>query len=161
MFEKLLLIVKLNKFMIEFTREKIEKLKVKDKEVLDALEFSSELLRTAQDQHGHVKVKIQREGKEIELIQKTLWDEVFVLGEKCDAGEKLKELHPQVFEAYQVQRKLAQDYKKFTVTEFGFISDKMTIGNYIQMTEDIIDLKMKEAVKDVDLSELLPEEKHE
>jgi hypothetical protein len=127
------------------TRENINELKNITNKIEEAKERSSELLRTAQDRYNHVTHKLTREGKEVEIKEKTLWDEVFYLGTASQAGQILEKAHPEVFEAYKEQDRLAQDLKKYGITEMGFDPTQMTLANYLDMTESLFKILIEES----------------
>jgi hypothetical protein len=129
------------------TRENLTKLYELNDKVKKAEEVSSELLRTAQDRFKQVKHKLMREGKEIEVTEKILWDEVFYLGAISQAGEILGKEHPEVFEAYKAQDATVQELKAFTITELGVDFQKLSLGDYLMLTERLIKLLMDEAGK--------------
>jgi len=126
------------------SRNEIEKLKSLLKEIQEQKVITSELLRTAQDRFNHVSHKLTRDGKEIELTEKVLWQEVFLLGSGCQAAGILRQAHPEVFEAYDKQEKLAVELKKFTISELGMDYSAMTLADYVNLTEGIFALLMEE-----------------
>jgi hypothetical protein len=112
--------------------------------VNDAKEMASENLKTVQDRFNHRKHKLEREGKEIELTEKTLWDEVFYIGPSSQAGEILKKIHPQVFEMYETQDLAAQELKKFAIVEMGMNFEALTLSDYLKATESLFELMLEE-----------------
>lgn len=126
------------------TREKLNKLHELTKNVSDAKELASENLKTVQDRFNHRKHKLNREGKEVELTEKTLWDEVFYIGPASQAGEILKSIHPQVFEMYAEQDKAATELKKFAITELGMNFESLTLSDYLKATESLFELMLEE-----------------
>lgn len=127
-----------------FTRENLARLHELTDKVNAAKDEASELLRTAQDRFGHVKHKLTRQGKEVEIKEKTLWDEVFYLGVQSDAGKVLERAHPEVFEAYKRQNETADELKKFCIVEFGLDYTQMTLSGYMKMTESLLTLMLDE-----------------
>lgn len=127
-----------------FTREKLDKLHELTKAVNDAKERASELLRIAQDRNNHVKHKVKREGKEVELTEKVLWDEVFYLGTQCEAGAILEKTHPEVFDAYKKQDSTAHELRKYAITELGLDYTQLTLSDYLRATESLFELMLAE-----------------
>jgi len=125
-------------------REQLTKLYELTDEVKNQKEVASELLRTAKDRFGHVKQKLERDGKEIEVTEKVLWDEVYYLGFQCQAGKILDKLHPEVLEAYRKQDVMADELKKFTIIEFGIDFTQLTISDYLKMTEGLFNIMLEE-----------------
>lgn len=109
------------------------------------VDVASEMLRTAQDRFGGTAETFEREGKEITVERNVLWQEVFYLGHNCQAAEILKKYHQDVFDAYAAQAKLAEDMKVYCVTTLGVDYTKMTLSDYIKVTEDVVKLIMQEA----------------
>lgn len=126
------------------TREVLNKLHKLCEQIKESKELSSELLKTAQDRHNMRTHKLMRDGKEVELIEKVLWDEVFYLGPKCQAGEILGKHHPEVFKAYKAQDQVADELRKFCITELGMDYSGMTISDYLRLTEFMFELLLKE-----------------
>jgi hypothetical protein len=136
---------------MKITRPKILKLKELTENVQTTLELASELLKTAQDRHGHVKHKVERGGVKSEVPEKALWEEVFQLHPKAavEATGILNKAHPEVFEAFKKQNEAAQELKAFSVRELGVDHTQMTISAYIEITEGMIALMMDEMRADI------------
>lgn len=129
-----------------FTREIITKYHALNDSYIEALNLASELLRVAQDRYGERTHKLIRSGREIELTEKVMWDEVFYTGNtECDSGKRLKSLHPDVFAAYEKEKKYAEQLKHYALTELGVDTNKMTLSEYLRVTEELIDLKLRES----------------
>lgn len=129
---------------MKITREKIVQLDALTKVTAEKEEYASELLRTAQDRFNHELVKLEREGKEVELTRKVLWDEVFLLGVGCQAGAILKGLHPEVFEAFAEQERAATELIKYVKTELDIEMKKLTLSDYLNLTVATFDMLQEE-----------------
>lgn len=127
---------------MQLTREKLDAFHQLNEEVKRAEEIASESLRTAQDRFKHRTHKLQRAGKEIEINEKTLWDEVFYLGEDSEAGAILTKLHPQVFANYATQNAAAAKYKAFGLTQLGIDPARMTMSDQLKMVEAMVEFKL-------------------
>lgn len=127
-----------------FTRDTLKQLHELTKKVNDAKELASELLRTAKDRYGDRLQKFEREGKEIEVKENVLWDEVFYLGPVSQAGQILGKEHPEVFQAYADQETAAGNLKKFTVLELGVDYTALSLSDYLAMTEQLVELMLGE-----------------
>lgn len=125
-----------------FTRETLNEVQRLTAEIKSTKEHASELLRVAQDRFGHRKHKFTREGKEVEITEKTLWNEVWYL--IPETTKFMRGLHPEVFEAYDKQDAAANELKKFCLLEMGFDFTAMTIGDYLKMTEGLFNLLLEE-----------------
>lgn len=126
------------------TREAIIKIHEMSEAVNKQVDYASELLRTAQDRFGTTTETFERDGKEITVERNVLWQEVFYLGHQCQAAEILKKYHQDVFDAYAAQAKLADDMKVYCVTTLGVDYTKMTLSDYIKVTEEVVRLVVAE-----------------
>lgn len=108
-------------------------------------EKASELKRTAQDRDGDKEHTFERDGDEITITEKTMWQEVYSTGStNIDSAEILKEEHPEVFEAYEKQAEIAQELQDHCQEAFGVDYRRMRLSDYIKIVEDIVDLKLEE-----------------
>jgi len=112
--------------------------------VAEAEKIASEHLRVAQDRYSERKHTLERGGKQVEVEERHLWEEVFQLGKTGDAYEILKREHPVVFDTYALQDKLAAELKAYTATELGVDMAKLTLADYLRLTEELFDLMMTE-----------------
>lgn len=139
------------------TREKLDKLHELSDAVEAQQELASELMRTAkdrsvheeEDENGEVKkiekeYELEREGKKITLKESVLWSEVFYLGVKSQAGDILKAQYPEVFEAYKKQDECVQTLKTFCIQELGVDYSKLTLSDYLRLTEGLFSLLIEE-----------------
>jgi hypothetical protein len=126
-------------------RETLNELHRLTEEVRTATDVASEQMRIVKDRFADKTHKLVREGKEIELTEKVLWDEVFYLGVNCEAGKLLQKEHPEVFEAYKKQDETANTLKKFCVTELGVDYTKLTLSDYLKITEGLFSLLIEES----------------
>lgn len=139
------------------TRNKIARLKELNEENTKAVEFASELLKTAQDRFDEKVHKFKRNGQKVQVPESALWSEIWQLAEQAtDAHEILGKAHPEVFEAFNKQKDVAKELKAFTVLELGIDHTKMTISDYIQVVEGTVFMMVKE-LKDELKEELLVE----
>jgi len=121
-------------------KKAISKLKKFEKESDELKATASDLLAGAKETQ-EAEHDIEREGKKITVTEKDLWEEVFRLGQKCQAGEILQKEYPQVFEAYEKQAAKTKEIDEFFITEFGFQFRQITPSRLIKFVEAIIDYK--------------------
>jgi len=126
------------------TRNKLKELYALTDKVNEAKEFASELVKTAQDRFNNKKHKLLRDGKEIEITEKILWDEVYYIGPASQAGQILTKEHPEVFEAFKKQEEIADELKKYCITELGVDYTAMTLSGYIKLTEQMLTMLLDE-----------------
>jgi hypothetical protein len=113
-------------------------------EIKQVSEQASELLRTAQDRFNHVEHDVVRSGKKVKITEKALWEEVWYLGNGCEAAKILGEKHPEVFDAFKKQNAKAADLKKFSMAELGVNFEQLTISDYLRLTEELFGLLISE-----------------
>ncbi len=123
------------------TKKSISKLKALEKQVKQIKENASDLLAKAKENSETKLHKVEREKETIEVSEKDLWEEVYRLGIKCQAGEILQKEYPEVFKAYENQEAKAKEIDDFFLNEFGFQFAKITPTNLIKFVEAIIDYK--------------------
>ena len=128
----------------KLTREKIAKIYELSTKLDQLTERASELLRTAQDRHNAVEENVVRDGKEVKITRKVLWDEVFYLGNNCEAAEVLKKYHQDVFDAYQEQGRVADELRVFCIENLSVDYTRMKLSDYLKLTEEVIDMKRTE-----------------
>jgi len=129
---------------MEITQEKLNILYKLDAEIKEITDIASENLRVAKDRASLNVHKLMRDGKEIEVTEKILWDEVFYLGENSEAGNILKKEHPQVFDLYKKQNEKADELRKFCITELGVDYTRMTIAEHIKIIEGMFKMLLNE-----------------
>lgn len=132
------------------TRFKIAKLIELTENVAKKLDIASEVLRTVQDRNKEATHKITRDGAERTIPESALWEEIYQLGPAAvDAHRILGAKHPEVFEAYKAQADAADELKAFCIKELGMDYTKMTISNYIALTEGMFHLMFEEMKQDL------------
>jgi hypothetical protein len=112
----------------------INKIKELDKELSEQKRKASDLLAQAKLNKNNL---LKREDG-VEVKEEDLWTEVFRLGSDCRAGKMLKEKYPEVFEAYEEQKKRADNLDQTFFKEFGFNFNQMTPSRLISFVEAII-----------------------
>jgi len=99
----------------------------------------SENIKTLKVRHGDRKCKIIRDGKEVLVQEKVLWEEIWQLGTLAiEATKIMKGKYPELFVLVDKDVNIAKDIKFFTLKNFGFDSKAMTLGNYISLTKELI-----------------------
>jgi hypothetical protein len=126
------------------TRDQINTINATVADIHKYMELASEYLRTAQDRNKTRKHTLERDGKQIELTEKILWEEVFYTGASSQAGKILKPLHPEVFEAYAKQSEASDRLTAFCIGELGINYPQMTISDYLKLSEGLFELVLNE-----------------
>jgi hypothetical protein len=128
----------------EITLEKIEKLDKLEQELEDLKTKASDLLKKAKE-NKEKTITLNRNGKKA-IKEADLWEEVFRLGVKCQAGEALKKKYPEVFDAYTEQDKKATELNNYFLTEFGFSFNNITPTLLLRFIQKIVEYENKKSV---------------
>lgn len=137
-------------------RDTLKQLKALTEIVHQKEEIASELLRIAQDRYNdrvhkltrQVPVGLDEQGKakvelrEVELTEKVLWGEVWYRAE--DSTKLMREVHPEVFAAFDAQNQAADDLKRYALIELGIDPTKMTLSAYLEATEKLVEIMLAE-----------------
>jgi len=121
--------------------EKIKEVYRLNGELQTFLEQESDAYKLATENRAE-KLTIQREGKDVEVTEGDLWEEVRVLGLSAQSAEVLKAKYPLVFEFAQKREEKNKEMHEFIAKEFGFSFRSMGIADYMKLTEAMIDYKM-------------------
>ncbi len=116
----------------------IKELKSIYKEYKKTSEIISELKKTYEDRYGKNIVKLNRDGKEIELEENVLWTEIFHGGIKTQAGKIMAEKYPELFDSFNKQEQLLDKLNLFTVKNWGFFFQQMSLVILIDLVSALI-----------------------
>lgn len=129
---------------MQITQEGLEKFYELARELDQATELASEVLRTVQDQYRECKATITRGGKEITVTEKDLWDEIYHLGEEArEAREYLEKKYPDVFSTAKKQNELAQSFNVFCMAQLGFNPFQPKAWDIVKLIDNLVDLAIK------------------
>ncbi len=116
------------------------------KQVLEKFTQLEELNQKASDailkaKEGSIKniVKVTRAGKEVEVTEKDLWDEVYHQAQ-TDAREILKEKYPEAFNLSEEAQTLAEDIQKQLATEFDLPTNRDNLVGFGKLMKFIVKL---------------------
>lgn len=129
---------------INITDEIIKELDEKYQELEKQTELASEKLRTVKDQYGKRKVEVERDGKKVWLTESILWQEVFLAGDKSQAGQILSQKYPDVFEAYRKQNQMAGEIQKWVMMNLHMDYKAMKLSDYIKLIDAIVRLRISQ-----------------
>ena len=90
------------------------------------------------------KIKWIKNGKEVECEEKYLWDEVFHLGEECDAYKTLSAKYPDAFETVKKQKGKVVELNDFTIKNFGLKFNQVSMLDIFDIVESLIKLNNDE-----------------
>lgn len=119
------------------TSNKIKELKSLFRELNLNKEIISDGVKTVQDRFGDNLVKLNRDGNEVELSEKILWKEVYLMGVDSQAGQILKNKYPQIFENYIKDGLLVRKLNDFTLENLGFGFMEMSLIDLIDLMSAI------------------------
>lgn len=129
-------------------RNTVNRVRELSEEVANAEYRASELKKTAQDRHGEREHNVKYPNGEIKRKEKDLWEEIFQLGALSPAYTLMQDTHPDVFAAYEVQGKKADEIKAYINREVGVDMTRMRITDYLQLTEDMFNMLYDEREAD-------------
>lgn len=121
--------------------EKIKEVYRLNGELQTFLEQESDAYKMATENRAE-KLTIQREGKDVEVTEGDLWDEVRVVGLAAQSAEVLKAKYPLVFEFAEKRELKNKEMHDFIAKEFNFSFRAMGIADYMKLSEALIDYKM-------------------
>src|SRR5688572_14311441 len=96
-------------------------------------------VNTAKARTDNDDVTVRRDGKDITVKTKVLWTELWHLGADSSAGQDLRRLFPEVFEAKDREDALTAEIKAFELKAIGFDHRNMTLPNLIKLVRGLID----------------------
>jgi hypothetical protein len=117
--------------------KKLEKLH-NEKKKLD--ELISDNLKTIKARFNDRQHKVIREGKEVMVKEKDLWEEIWHLGgdASVEAGKIMRKKYPDLFILVDKGSTLGEEIGNFTLVHFGFDHKAMTLSNYISLSKQLI-----------------------
>ena len=111
---------------------------IKISDELDVLlQEESDNLKKAMDNNKNI-ILINRENKKVKATEKELWEEIRILGAKCQAGEIMAKKYPELFKIVEKREKKNTELHNFVAKEFNFDFQQMTIGNYLKLTRAVV-----------------------
>ncbi len=123
---------------MNITKEFIKEVEALEKELIETNEEISKIFPFIKAQNRDKLYKVKREGKEVEIKEETLWTEVYHLGLKCQAGEILKPVYPEIFELSEKTEKLKIEIQKKEADAIGFDIKTMTLLKLIKLIIAIV-----------------------
>lgn len=125
-------------------KEKIKKIYKLNDELQLLIESESDAYKKARLNDKEVII-IKRNGKDAEVSQSELWEEIRITGNlKGDAAKVLRKLYPNVFKLALKRESKNKEITEYIAEQFGFDWHQMTIANYLKLTEAVIEWKLSE-----------------
>ena len=113
------------------------------------VEIESENFKTVKDRFGDRLIKrVNSDGKDVEVKENVLWQEVYELGIDCDAGKALEAKHPQVFEAAREKEKKRIEFIAFSVKEFNINPAVMSPSSLLNLILIATEYNLKKIIKE-------------
>lgn len=106
-------------------------------------EALSDNLKTEQDRYGANEIELERGGKKVKITEKILWQEVFYGGKTSEAGKILSKKYPVIFELQTKSEELDKKINNFTMVNWGFFYNQMTLGVLINLIIATINWRIK------------------
>lgn len=124
-----------------FTQENVEKLEKFYSEISKLEDEFTTQYSLAIEGAKERKHTINRNEKDVEVTEDTLWYETNNLGANCDAGAFLKEKYPQVFELAEKQNTLTNEMHEFSLKELNINPTKIRMIDIIKIAQGVSNLK--------------------
>lgn len=124
-------------------KERIQTIYRLNDELKALLEVESDEYKKATENRKN-KLIIERRGKEVEVTEGELWEEIRIVGLQAASSEMMKKMYPAVFEAAEKREQKNKELHDYVLVEFGFNFNQMTIADYLKLTEAMIDYKLGE-----------------
>jgi len=116
--------------MIKDLLKKYEEIHKLDKDI-------TEKILSLRESSKERMVTINRDGKDVEVREYDLWEEVRNLA-KTDAIEKLKELYPKEMSLIIHHQELIDESNKFMAEEYGIFPHEMRLSKLVIFMRDLI-----------------------
>lgn len=120
---------------------------MKIQEIIKKFDQLDELNQKASDAINKAKedsikkiVKVTRAGKEVEVTEKDLWDEVYHQAQ-TDARDVLKEKYPEAFNTSEEAQKLAEEIQTNLANEFDLPTNRENLVGFGKLIKFIVRLK--------------------
>lgn len=124
------------------TNQKIEQLRKLYLEIDVLTDAVSEAIKKAKLTQGNKMLIKRKDGKEVEITEKTAWEEIRLLGAETECYAVMKSKYPKVFELADAQRRKGKELNDFTMTAFGLLSDQVRLGDIFKVVEAMVDYKL-------------------
>lgn len=128
---------------MELTQEKLAHIRgLYDR--IDTLEQdASDVLKAAKQNQGN-QIVIARQGKPVELQEKNLWDEVFALGAKSEAGKILADKYPDAFKKSAEHQEAIDELTVYCQAELGINPLAMRMRDVFAIAEAVVEYKLQQ-----------------
>jgi len=94
-------------------------------------ELVSSQVKTHQDRNNEREQEVERDGKKVKIKEKVLWLEAF--HNVKQAREDLRKLYPETLNASDKSNELTARINEFTMREWGFIYNQISLGILINL----------------------------
>ena len=121
--------------MEKITKKKIEKLAKIYDEIDDLDRQSTDAINAAKEFKNNLLLIKRKNGKEVEVTEGTLWEEVRWIGEASEGYGALKGRYPRAFYLGELQRAKAKELAVFCKAEIGLDPIKLRLIDIIRLIE--------------------------
>ena len=122
---------------------------MKIQEIIKKFDQLDELNQKASDEINKAKedsikkiVKVTRAGKEVEVTEKDLWDEVYHQAQ-TDARDVLREKYPEAFNTSEEAQKLAEEIQTNLANEFDLPTNRENLVGFGKLIKFVVGLYNK------------------
>jgi hypothetical protein len=91
-------------------------------------------------------VLTNRDGKEVELKEQAMWDEVKYLGKDAPSYKFLSEKYPEVFNKSNLRQAKLKEITTLCHAELDIDPVNLSFGDVIRVINDVVDYKIKKAL---------------
>ncbi|MEQ9135744.1 MAG: hypothetical protein RLO51_11085 [Thalassobaculum sp.] len=114
----------------------------------DVLNHGASDAINAAKEHQDKRVTITRkDGTQQEVTERMLWDEVWTLGPKSDAGEHLRATYPEAFEKSDAVKAKTAELRAFSLGNLGIDSQAIRLSDIVKLVDAMLDYKLNEREK--------------
>lgn len=118
---------------MQITKEIIQELRDLTTKLNEVQDYINIELPNIKDTHKEDIHKITREGKEQDVKEMFLWEEIFHLGLECEAGQIMANKYPELWTKVKEQEKLVKELEELTLSKIGFNFRQMSLLNLIDL----------------------------
>lgn len=126
---------------MKITPEKVEGLRKIYSELKELSERSSDAINAAKEFKNNLVLIQRKDGKEVEVKESMLWEEVRFLGSATEGYAVLKDKYPEAFRLGEEQQNKAKELNDYSVKELGVNPVALRLIDIIDLVEAIVESK--------------------
>lgn len=94
--------------------------------------------------NGDKVVEYERNGKKVKATEKEAFEEIRIVGLDGEVGKVMTERYKDLFETAKERELKNTEMHNFVQKSFGFNLPNMTLGNYIKLTQAVVEYMLEE-----------------